>query len=320
MEDRSLQVPHGLDGAPEGGGGIGVERVVLGLDGPTGAGEEARPAVGLGDDPPNRQPPDALQQVIGALGAEPVGGDEALVELAEVGEPRQRGQLVDHHLGLGLGEGVDHGVPVQRVEDHRGGAGGAQRLHLTGRAGGADHRVAACDQQGDEPPAQHPGRSRDEDPHGALLVLACEPDARQGCRPGRHPKVGTGVVTRVGNQLRRSSAGCGRWPRVARRSRPSGTAVCQARSCYGSPGNEEGPAGTARRALPFPLPPGGNPGNPRGCPGWTRPASGRAGGAGRGWRRRGTRPCGCSRSRHSGAGGCRPAARDSGRRRSPPPR
>jgi hypothetical protein len=56
--------------------------------------------------------------VVGALGAEPVGGREALVEPAEVGEPAKRGQLVDHHLGLGPGEGVEHGVAVQGVEDH----------------------------------------------------------------------------------------------------------------------------------------------------------------------------------------------------------
>jgi hypothetical protein len=64
---------------------------------------EARPGVGLGDDPPNRQPSDALEQVIGSLRAEPVGGREALVELPEVGEPGKRRQLVDHHLGLGPG-------------------------------------------------------------------------------------------------------------------------------------------------------------------------------------------------------------------------
>jgi hypothetical protein len=56
--------------------------------------------------------------VIGSLGSEPVGGCEALVELAEVGELDKRRQLVDNHLGLGPADGVDHGVPVQRVEDH----------------------------------------------------------------------------------------------------------------------------------------------------------------------------------------------------------
>jgi hypothetical protein len=117
-QDRSLQVPHRLEGTPKGGGRIRVERVVLGLDEPTGPGEEARPGVGLGDDPPNRQPSDALEQVIGCLGSEPVGGCESLVELAGVGELGKRRQLVDHHLGLGPADGVDHGVPVQRVEDH----------------------------------------------------------------------------------------------------------------------------------------------------------------------------------------------------------
>jgi Alpha/beta hydrolase family len=70
----------------------------------------------------------------------------------------------------------------------------------------------------------------------------------------------------------------------------------------------------------FPLPPEGARGTEPKAPRVVAAASGRAGGAGRGWRRRGTRRCGRSRRRRSGGGGCRAAPRRSGRRCSRPPR
>lgn len=68
----------------------------------------------------------------------------------KVGEPCERGRLMDHHLGLGSGERVDNGVAIEHIQNHRRSAGGAKRIHLAGRGRGADHRVGALDEHGDE--------------------------------------------------------------------------------------------------------------------------------------------------------------------------
>lgn len=48
----------------------------------------------------------------------------------------------------------------------------------------------------------------------------------------------------------RSSVGCGRWPRAARRSRPSATAACPARPSSGSPPRDDGRRAGTRSAHP----------------------------------------------------------------------
>jgi hypothetical protein len=98
----------------------GVERILLGLD------RAARPRIGpagvaLRDEPLDADGPAGRQEVVGAVGPQPVGHREVAVEVAYV-EACDRGQLVDDHVGLGLGDGVGDLLGIERVDDSRSGA------------------------------------------------------------------------------------------------------------------------------------------------------------------------------------------------------
>jgi hypothetical protein len=113
---------------------------------------------GGGDDP------------VGALAAQPVRRRELAVEVPQVADAGQRGELVHHHVGPGVGDRVGHRRPLECV-GHRDPRSG--RLEA-GRPGGVarhrHHLVAPRQQLGHQPPAQGAGRPRHEDPHGSCLL------------------------------------------------------------------------------------------------------------------------------------------------------
>ena len=192
-EHGRLEVPDGVQGAPQLGRRVGVERVVLGLDRPADPGERP-PGEALGDEPAGPGGPRRLQQVVGALDAQAVGGGEPLVELAEVGDAGQVGELVHHRIGAGGRDRRQHRVPVEGVGDHRLGPGRVQvhgPAHPTGHGG---HLMAVRDQQRHQPAAQRPGRPGDEHPHGRLPSSLGLLHSRRDGRPGRD--TGGGVTPR----------------------------------------------------------------------------------------------------------------------------
>ena len=94
-----------------------VERVVLPLDRATGAGVR-HGGVALGDESLDARRLARRQQVVGALGAQPVGERELTIEASHVDRGRYGGELVHDHVGLGLAHGTPHGVGIQRVGHH----------------------------------------------------------------------------------------------------------------------------------------------------------------------------------------------------------
>jgi hypothetical protein len=155
---------------------IGVECVLLALDRPIGAGE--RPAgVALGDDALHADRAPSRQEVIGALRAQAVGQREAAIDVAEV-DPLERGELVDDHLGLGLGDRMRDRVGVERVGHDGPGAEHAQQVLLGRGLGHADDLVTAGHELGDEPLAEGARGAGDEDLHGGLLSRHCTQQTR----------------------------------------------------------------------------------------------------------------------------------------------
>jgi len=91
-----------------------VERIVLPLDRATGAGIR-HACVALGDESLDAQLLARRQQVVGALGAQPVGERELAIEVSHVDRRRYGGELVHDHVGLCLAHGTPHGVGIQCV-------------------------------------------------------------------------------------------------------------------------------------------------------------------------------------------------------------
>ena len=88
-----LEVPDRGHGLPRADGRVGVEAVLLGLDRPAGA-RVGPPGVALRHEPAGAGGPGRRQQVVRALGAQPVGRREVPVEVLQVGLSRHRGELV----------------------------------------------------------------------------------------------------------------------------------------------------------------------------------------------------------------------------------
>jgi hypothetical protein len=82
---------------------------------------------------------------------------------------------VDDRLRFGLGHRPRHLVGVERVHHQRLGAETADRVGFGGAAGRAEDLVAAFDQLRDELATDHTARSRDENSHRALLLVATGP-------------------------------------------------------------------------------------------------------------------------------------------------
>ena len=147
--------------------GVGVERVGLGLD--RAAAADGGPAgERLRHDPAGARRERRGEQVLGALGPQPVRGRERAVEVARELEVAERGELVDDDVRPRLGDGREHRVAVERVGDHGGRAGRAQRARPRGRAGHADDVVAVGDEPADQRGADCAGGACDEDAHGEV--------------------------------------------------------------------------------------------------------------------------------------------------------
>ena len=127
--------------------------------------------VALGDEPADARFACGGEQVVGPFGAESVRLGEGAIEMPEVADARQRGRLMDDRVGLGGGNRLAHCVGIERVEHDRLGPEPAQLFCLAGRAGAADHVVAALDQLGNEPMADHAACSYHEDSHRVLLSV-----------------------------------------------------------------------------------------------------------------------------------------------------
>jgi hypothetical protein len=157
LRDRRLEVADRLQRLARVGRRLAVERVVLGLDRPALPG--GRPAgEALPDEP---RVAGGRDQVVGPLGAEPVGRGERLVEAAAELEPGERGELVHDDVGPRGGHGLAYGGRVERVEDD---GLGAERPHDVGiRARGAGHVVPAGEELRDEAAAERAGRAGEED-------------------------------------------------------------------------------------------------------------------------------------------------------------
>ena len=102
-------------------GGRGVERVLLALDGCSGARVVCR-EVALRDEPlhPDRLP--GREQVVRALGPQTVGLREMAVEVTHVQQLSDRGQLMDDHVRPRPAHGLRDLIGIKRVRDHWDGA------------------------------------------------------------------------------------------------------------------------------------------------------------------------------------------------------
>jgi hypothetical protein len=122
------------------------------------------------------------QQVVGALRAQAVGRAGEALGVPQVRLARQRGELVDDHLGLGLGHDPGDRVGIEGVGHDWPGAEGLEHAGLGRRPGHADHLVTGGGELGDELGADRTRGSGDEHLHGGLLH-----DPRFGRSPGGSP-------------------------------------------------------------------------------------------------------------------------------------
>ena len=149
--------------------GILVDRGVLPLDRPAGAGVQA--GVALGDESLDARRPAGREQVVGALGAQPVGERELAFEVPHVDLRGYGGELVHDHVGLRLAHDPAHGVGIERVGHHGLRAEAAQLVSLGFRAGHPHDIVPVGDQQGNELLAERTGGPGDEYLHGDSLLV-----------------------------------------------------------------------------------------------------------------------------------------------------
>jgi hypothetical protein len=160
LGDGPLEVPDRRQGLAGVGGRLGVERRVLVFDRVALAGDGPA-GVALPHEPPGARGLRGGEQVVGALGAQPVGHRERLVEVAAEREAAQRGELVHDDVGPRAHDRLAQPGGVERVDDRR---LGAHVVHGRGRtARAAGDVVAALDELGDEAASECAGRAGDED-------------------------------------------------------------------------------------------------------------------------------------------------------------
>jgi hypothetical protein len=120
--------------------------------------------------------------VVGGLGAQAVGLRERGVEVAQVAEIGEGGELVDDRVGPRGGDGGDDRVAIERVEDHRVGTGVAQRAGLGRRSGRRRHLVAGREELWEQLGAEGAGRAGEEDAHRGVSFAVMTPETRWPCR------------------------------------------------------------------------------------------------------------------------------------------
>ena len=180
--DRLLEVADGGERRAERRGRIGVERVLLGLDGPVDAG--VGPAgVALGDDAPDAHRAARGQQVVGARRAQAVRHREVAVEVARVHSAGERGRHVDDGLGLLGGDRGRDGLGVEGVRHDRPPAEAADEVGRLAPADHADDVVPSRDELRQQLPPHRAGGSCDEDLHEGAPWSLMPPrrDGAAGC-------------------------------------------------------------------------------------------------------------------------------------------
>ena len=129
---------------------VRVERLVLALHRAALAGE--RPAgEALGEQAPGSRLPGRLDQVVGALAPQPVGELEVARHLPGVEPVGDRGELVDHGLGLGGAHRRHDRLAVEGVGHGRLGAQRPDRVLLLRRARERRDGVPGAPERGDQP-------------------------------------------------------------------------------------------------------------------------------------------------------------------------
>jgi hypothetical protein len=126
------------------------------------------------DEPPHHDRLAGRQQMIRALGPQPVARRERAVEVARV-KRRDRGQLMDDHVGLSLSDRLGHLHGIERVGHHRLGAQVPQLSSLGLRPGHPDHAVARFQQSRHQLPAHRAGGACHEDSHFGSCRRGCLP-------------------------------------------------------------------------------------------------------------------------------------------------
>jgi hypothetical protein len=186
VPDRLVEVRHRGGGLQHPGHRGWIERIVLCLDRSASALIE-HAGEALRDEPGGARFTRGCQERIGALRAQPVRLDKALVQVPRELDIRQRCRFMDDRVGLRREHRTAHGGRVEEVERDRLGAERAYAFSTLGRGGRADHVVSSLDQLGNEPGANRAARSGYEDSHrillsshhGSLAGLRLRPDSTE---------------------------------------------------------------------------------------------------------------------------------------------
>ncbi len=111
-----------------------------------------------------------VDQVARALGPQAVGDLELVSEPARVEVARDLRELVDDRVGLGVADRRDDRVALERVDDHRAAAVGADRLGAGLPAGRPDHLVPGGHELPHERPPDRSRRPGYEHAHAAKVA------------------------------------------------------------------------------------------------------------------------------------------------------
>jgi hypothetical protein len=155
-----------------------LERVRLGLH-KASHGLERPAGEALSDEAPRADRLGRRKQVIGSLGAQPVGLHKGLVDVSceRAGEC---GELVDDCVGLGLGHHLRDPLGIEGVRDHRACTHRGHHFPLRWRAGHARDFMALVHEHRHELFSERPGGAGYEDPHVCLLSISGVRDGVRG--------------------------------------------------------------------------------------------------------------------------------------------
>jgi hypothetical protein len=188
---------------------VRVQRIVLGLDGASGA--LVRPAgEALRHEPPDTGGARGRKQVVGAARPQLVGCRERAVEVAQVRRPGERGHLVDDRVRFGVGNRLSDRCRVETVDKDGLGAQVPEQAELRLTTGRCSHVMARHNQLRDEAAADGAGGTGDEYTH--WVSPSC--GSFLACRTGdeiRAPHVTPGgrCVVQVAKGTRSQVSTCG---------------------------------------------------------------------------------------------------------------